>query len=426
MKTKIKSFAAAHKKGIITVFAVILCLSLFFGAAGIANAVLFDQKCKLGEQIVSGSVPTYNWTETDAFNINDYPSVTVKDGKIRMLALSDTHLGVTGKYATKHLWIENLLINKAYAHIDKLIKAASPDIIIITGDMFTDPLTDIVMQDLVTFLDSYGIPWTVTFGNHDGEWRADKAALCNIIAKSKHTLFRPGPTNIQGLGNSIVNFKDANGNVFYSLITMDTGDWQKIDDYKIWFKDMHIDKRERPFATESVGYSDLQADWYRWVVEGLKAANGGATVETMVAAHIAHRAYEYAIRLADGFVYNNPLTISADAEDYYKTPEQFKNPATKEAWLAAYTDYTQNYKFFSAVKELGSTKDFISGHIHSFGYAVKYDGITYTSVTKTTDIYVSYDWDNGRRGGTYFEFSPQASDGTHISKNMPLYYKEVK
>ena len=376
---------------VVVALVIIIGTGLYFAAF----SVVFNEKCKMGEEVGIGSVENYEWSADDTFNADDYPSITARDGKIKILALSDTHLEVTGLYAHS-FWYKNVMVRKAYKHIDTLIKTADPDLILVTGDILTDPLSDIVMEDFRNFMDSYDIPWSITFGNHDAEWRADKAALCNIIQASDNTLFRVGPTNLQGLGNSLINFRDEDGKIFYSLITMDTGDWQKIDDYKIHFKDMHLDKSEREFSTIDVGYTDEQADWYRWVVEGLKAHNNGVTVETMVASHIPFKANNYAVALSSDSDYlYNPDHTDPDGSDYYETPGRFKNANTREELQAAYEDYAANYKFFNTVKELGSTKTFTSGHIHSHGYAVKHDGITYVSVVKTTDIYISYEWDRG-------------------------------
>lgn len=407
---------------LVVALVIIIGTGLYFAAF----ALVFNEKCMMGEEIVSGIVEKDEWSADDMFNIDDYPGITARNGKIRILALTDTHLEVTGLYAHS-FWYKNVMVRKAYKHIDTLVKTANPDFILVTGDILTDPLSDIVMEDFRNFMDSYNIPWTITFGNHDAEWRADKAALCNIIRESDNTLFRVGPTNLQGLGNSVINFKDEDGNIFYSLVTMDTGDWQKIDDYKIQFKGMHLDKTEREFSTVDVGYSDDQADWYRWVIEGLKACNDGATVETMVASHIPFKANNYAVALSSDSDYlYNPDHTDPDGSDYYETPGRFKNAINREELQAAYEDYAANYKFFNTVKELGSTKTFTSGHIHSHGYAVKHDGITYVSVVKTTDIYISHEWDRGKRGGTYFEISVLPEKGSHLTVNKPWYYKEVR
>ncbi|MGN0535687.1 MAG: hypothetical protein ACI4IR_06790, partial [Eubacterium sp.] len=60
------------------------------------------------------------------------------------------------------------------------------------------------------------------------------------------------------------------------------------------------------------------------------------------------------------------------------------------------------------------------------GYTAEFDGISFTSVVKTTSIYVERKYDHGKRGGTIFEISENAVNGTHVTKNQPIYNKNLK
>lgn len=404
----------------------------FLTGAGIAAAVgaaayagistyYFKKKCKMGTVFVEGTVDEYKWQSSDKFCADDYPAISAKNGKVRILALTDTHLEMTGIYSNDR-WTKHLLVKTGYRHIQKLIDASQPDLILLTGDILTDPLSDIVFQNIADFLDRFNIPWTMVFGNHDGEWRASKEFFYNVMEKSKNCIFQPGPTNLQGLGNSLINFKNADGKIFYSIILMDSGDSQKIDENKIWYSDMKLDKTSRRFGTVRVGINNKQTQWYRWVINGLKEQCGD-TVETMLAMHFPLKAYEYAVRL--GKFTRNKMPFEISAEDCYDPPEKFSkfHEMDAETLKEGYADYKKNYPFYKAIKELGSTKHIITGHNHCFGYTAEFDGISFTSVVKTTGIYVDRKNDHGKRGGTIFEISENAVNGTHIAKNQPVYIR---
>lgn len=401
------------------------------GAAAVAGTATFagvstyyfKKKCKLGTEFVDGTVEEYNWHSTDKFNPDDYPSITAQNGKVKVLALTDTHLEMTGIYSNDR-WTKHFPVKKGYRHIKKLIEASKPDLIVLTGDVLTDPFSDIVFQNIADFLDGFNIPWTMVFGNHDGEWRASKEFFCNVMEKSKNCIFKAGPTNLQGLGHSLVNFKTPDGKIFYSLILMDSGDGQKIDESKIWFSNMKLDKTNRRFGTVRVGIDERQTEWYKWVVEGLREYCG-ETVETMLALHFAPKAFEYAARL--GKFTRNAMPFEIAGEDCYDPPEKFSKFDEMDAATlkAGYEDYKENYPFYKAIKELGSTRHIITGHNHCYGYTVEFDGISFTSVAKTTSIYVQRKSDHGKRGGTVFEISENAVNGTHVTENYPLYNKDI-
>lgn len=391
--------------------------------AGIST-YFFKKKCKLGTEFVDGTVEEYDWHRTDKFNPDDYPSITARNGAVKVLALTDTHLEMTGIYSNDR-WTKHIPVKRGYYHIKKLVEAVKPDLIVLTGDVLTDPFSDIVFQNISDFLDTFNIPWTMVFGNHDGEWRASKKFFCNVMERSQNCIFRAGPTNLQGLGNSIVNFKTPDGKIFYSLILMDSGDGQKIDDSKIWYSDMKLDKTNRRFGTVRVGINDEQTAWYRWVVEGL-CESCGETVETMLALHFAPKAFEYAARL--GKFTRNEMPFEIAGEDCYDAPDRFTkfDEMDIKTLQEGYNDYSKNYPFYNEIKELGSTRHIITGHNHCYGYTVEFDGIAFTSVAKTTSIYVERKYDHGKRGGTVFQISENAVNGTHVTENYPIYNKELK
>lgn len=84
--------------------------------------------------------------------------------------------------------------------------------------------------------------------------------------------------------------------------------------------------------------------------------------------------------------------------------------------------HRQNDLFMKAVYEMGSTRRIATGHNHCDGYEVSFDGITYTSIVKTGDIYVDKECDMNNRGGSRFVI--KNSGGTVRVESSALYTKK--
>ena len=75
-------------------------------------------------------------------------------GDYRILQLTDIHLGDKDNYQTH------------FDFMDLTIKEANPDLIVVTGDLFTFASKSTAKR-LFDYLDSHGAKWTVTFGPND-------------------------------------------------------------------------------------------------------------------------------------------------------------------------------------------------------------------------------------------------------------------
>lgn len=81
---------------------------------------------------------------------------------VRILQVTDLHLGIVGK------WKDDLM---SFKRIKRLIEMYDPDIIAVTGDLFTGekPFGSLLAAFAVEFFDGLERPWLYTFGNHDPE-----------------------------------------------------------------------------------------------------------------------------------------------------------------------------------------------------------------------------------------------------------------
>lgn len=224
--------------------------------------------------------------------------------------------------------------------IDKAIKEVKPDLITLTGD---NAWCKIGYIRLVQVIDSYGIPWAVVMGNHDGD-NGEKVYenwCAYQVASAKNSVFKYGPKDM-GVGNYIINITE-NGQIIHSIYMVDT----------------HTDT-----SLPCGGYDHLwdnQLKWYEWAVKGNNAL-AGKTVESSIFFHIPAIQYRYAW---DAAQYN-------EATGTYDNPEYADSFGGKEEGICS-PEFDSG--FFALVKELDSTKNMIAGHDHVNDFSILYDGV---------------------------------------------------
>ena len=192
------------------------------------------------------------WFAADVYRIDDYPSRTKQNGQpFKIIQFADTQLEDD---AAK--------IAVVFDIISQAINDSQPDMLVLTGDNVSGENNDTLGHRLISFLDTFNVPYALVMGNHDGEGRFDNAQMGMIFGSGKHSLFQMGPDNIHGTGNYAVNIKTQNNDVFYTLIMLDSN-------------------RYRTYADRN-GYDYIypdQIDWYAWMIQGVSAAantvNGG-------------------------------------------------------------------------------------------------------------------------------------------------------
>lgn len=152
---------------------------------------------------------------------------TNRDYKI--LQLTDLHLGFG--------FLSRKKDRLALAAVTELIRRTAPDLIVLTGDSVFPflPKSGTLnnrkqAQKLLKFLDSFQIPYTFVFGNHDCEMGStcDKEQLAEIFATGKYAIFTKGRYEhsekdpIAGVGNFVLDLVDGNGNCLLPLIHLDS------------------------------------------------------------------------------------------------------------------------------------------------------------------------------------------------------------
>ena len=107
---------------------------------------------------------------------------------LKVLQLADIHFGIEGKD-----W-HNDKVDRTKEYINNLIAEEKPDFIVCSGDNILSTGINGLSQ-FVEMMESYQIPWTWVYGNHDAETKNKKEYsdfLLNCVAtgKTKYLLYQ--------------------------------------------------------------------------------------------------------------------------------------------------------------------------------------------------------------------------------------------
>lgn len=252
----------------------------------------------------------------------------------RILQLSDVHIG--DKDNTK----------LHYDFMDLTINEARPDLIVITGDVFTFASRG-TAKEFLDYLDGHGVKWTLTFGNHDEQTFFSIDWLTSLLNNyGSNCVFKDiQDDGVQGNANFAINLKKGN-EIFEQLIIMDSNRYN----FNGYF-----------------GYDYFkqnQIDWYSELVDYTTAQNNGNVVPSLMFYHI-------------------PLPEVNDAWEAAKKGEAPNINNGQENEKPCNPDY--NSGFFDVILKKGSTRGMYFGHDHINNFIVQYKGVDFGYGLKATD-----------------------------------------
>lgn len=278
-----------------------------------------------------------------------------------------------------------------FPYMRKWVQQVQPDMIVITGDGVNGTPDNSDMKALINEMNSYGIPWSYIFGNHEKDGAGVKslsALLAEEAANNPLLMYSEGVFTDEGrYGNYVVNVMQKN-KLIYSMFFFDTG---------------------REYET----FLPSQTEWY---AEGVKylsesycgefAPFEGKVIPSMVFHHIPTDEYQYAANSVLPDSYNDgtydydyvkvgrvPTGLGTGTNNeiaYGQRDDIAKNGrihhATEDKNLVEYSlylDARSEAGFVSMAKDLHSTTHMFCGHRHSNDTTIFFEGITYTFGTKT-------------------------------------------
>jgi len=286
------------------------------------------------------------------------------DGEFRVLCLADLHLQ-SGRTA-------GVLQN-----VKTMVAREKPDLIILLGDIVTDPSIQTVTQfksvlgSIVNYFEENNIYWMHVFGNHDTEvigtplLRLTTEEQQKIYESYPHCLSKAGDKDLSGVGNYLIPLYGADEEVKFAFWGIDSGSYLSPDDKDALFGD-------KKSSYSGIDQSNVQYDfvhfdqieWYLKVSRLLEKENG-ALVPGLMAMHI-------------------PLQETFTA---------WENRSSLE-WTGQKNEYVSagchNAGFFEAMRYRGDIKSCVFGHDHNNDYMVNYSGIKlcFSSTVSTLGYYM--------------------------------------
>ena len=257
-----------------------------------------------------------------------------------------------------------------YDFMDLTIKDADPDMIIACGDLFTFA-DKTVAKELFAYFDSWGVPWTVTFGNHDEQCYFSIDWMTGYLNNyGSNCIFKDlQDDDVFGNSNFAINLV-RDGLIKDQIIIMDSN---RYNYGEYWGYDY---------------FKQDQIDWYESIIEYTAVQNGGETVPSQIFCHIPVPEFQTAYDLAKA---GSPEAVL----EYGEFNEDVSCPKI-------------NSGFFDMMVELGSTNAMLVAHDHVNNARLLYKDIYLCyGVTSTDRIY----YEDGMLGGLVLTVGPDGSLG---------------
>lgn len=343
------------------------------------------------------------------------------DKELKIMQLTDIHFGGG--------WMSMKKDSMALNAVAAMISAEKPDLVIVTGDV----AYPILMQAgtinnksgaklFASLMESLGVYWTMTFGNHDIELhsRYSREDIVDFYSSGDypHCLMQRGPENVDGCGNQVIKIVNSDGVITRALILMDSNAYT--DDY---------------IPLLRANYDNLhpnQIQWYRDTVSELNEQNE-KKFSTMNAEKATKYAAEFPVVPTSVYLHI-PMTEYRDAWNEYVANGyadtenvQFRYGVQGEAVCCP----ANEDDMFETMHELGSTDTVFCGHDHVNTYSVTYKGIDLTYGMSVDYLaYIGIYKQGAQRGCTIIHYQPDGSveyhpENYYQDKYISYYEKET-
>ena len=290
-------------------------------------------------------------------------------------------LNLTDPQVNTDMWKEQTQESDTFIYTTKeLVERVKPDLITITGDFCLAGQYE-SYRCFAEFLNSFDIPFTFVWGNHDNQSTDDVIEKqADIFISYKNCLFEKGDKEL-GSGNYVLAIQDEKTKkIVQGLIFMDTHDREEYvsesgEMYKDWAR-----------------LNNKQLKWYKKQVEKLKEQ--GCT-ETSLFIHIPIYAYRQALnenakKETIDKIYDWNKTIKYDWWVCNRV-----NPLYKKGYCNIWNGSSngelneelgatpQDDGVFKIIKEENSTKNIFVGHNHMNAFTMNYQGVNLHYCLKT-------------------------------------------
>lgn len=239
-----------------------------------------------------------------------------KKGLFKIVQITDLHYKLGVKASEQGL-----------ACVREMVETEKPDLVVVTGDIIYSAPADSTLSVVLKTFAQLGVPFCMTFGNHDYDFKTPAVALYNQMQKTPNCVM---PV-LQGKNTDYsLPILSSNGKRTAAVLYC-------------------IDTHNKPAIGGIGGYqwiSHNQITWYRQRSMVYKQKNGGRPVPSLAFLHIPLPEFNYATENTQCPMYGSRL-------------EKAYSPSI-------------NSGMFASIKEMGDIMGVFCGHDHDNDYAVSY------------------------------------------------------
>lgn len=239
-----------------------------------------------------------------------------KKGLFKIVQITDLHYKLEVKASEQGL-----------ACVREMVQTEKPDLVVVTGDIIYSAPADSTLSVVLKTFAQLGVPFCMTFGNHDYDFKTPAVALYNQMQKTPNCVM---PV-LQGKNTDYsLPILSSNGKRTAAVLYC-------------------IDTHNKPAIGGIGGYqwiSHNQITWYRQRSMVYRQKNGGRPVPSLAFLHIPLPEFNYA-------------TANTQCPMYGSRLEKAYSPSL-------------NSGMFASIKEMGDIMGVFCGHDHDNDYAVSY------------------------------------------------------
>ena len=239
-----------------------------------------------------------------------------KKGLFKIVQITDLHYKLGVKASEQGL-----------ACVREMVETEKPDLVVVTGDIIYSAPADSTLSVVLKAFAQLGVPFCMTFGNHDYDFKTPAVALYNQMQKTPNCVM------------PVLHGKNTD----YSLSILSSNGKRTAAVLYC------IDTHNKPAIGGIGGYqwiSHNQITWYRQRSTVYKQKNGGRPVPSLAFLHIPLPEFNYA-------------TDNTQCPMYGSRLEKAYSPSI-------------NSGMFASIKEMGDIMGVFCGHDHDNDYAVSY------------------------------------------------------
>ena len=274
-------------------------------------------------------------------------------------------LNLTDTQLSNEEWAEGTTHRRILERtITELIARVSPDLITVSGDLAWAG-HDHAYDMLASFLDSFGIPWAIVWGNHDNQNGAEYIdSVATRYMTYPNCIYEKGESAL-GNGNYVISI-EQDGKSLAGIFMIDSHDRSPYIDadgneHRAWAK-----------------LNDAQKVWFGEQIEELKQRG---CADATVIMHIPI----YAFRDATAAAYKSTVDHKSLT---------LENSLGRDCWNEGYEDsigvqyegigsYPTDDGMLDVLKASGITKRIVVGHDHINNWIIDYEGIRFVYSLKT-------------------------------------------